>query len=66
MRANLTTYRGYCIDVFGKGASWRYSASPRTPDLPILNHNVFALDAETKGLALADARLRIDCLLRMV
>ena len=65
MRANLTNYRGYCIDVFGKDTRWHYSASPRSPDLPILNHNVFALDTESKGLALADARLRIDCLLRM-
>ena len=63
MRDNRSTYRGYCIDVFGKGQAWRFSASPITPDLPILKYNAFASDAESEGLALADAKLRIDGLL---
>ena len=63
MRANRSTYRGYCIDVFGKGKAWHFSVSPITPDLPILKHNTFASDAESEGLALADAKLRIDGLL---
>ena len=63
MRTNLTTYRGYGIDVFGKGICWRYRASPRTTDLPILKHNVFASDAMSEDLALADAKHRIDVLL---
>jgi hypothetical protein len=63
MRTNLTSYRGYGIDVFGKGTCWHYRASPRTPDLPILKHNVFASDAISEDLALAEARQRIDMLL---
>ena len=42
MRASRTTYRGYNIDVFGKGRAWHFSAKPITPDLPILSHNAFA------------------------
>ena len=63
MPTNLITYRGYGIDVFGKGTYWRLRASPRTPDLPILKHNVFASDAMSEDLALADAKHRIDLLL---
>jgi hypothetical protein len=67
MRTNLTTYltmyRGYGIDVFGKGTCWHYRASPRTPDLPILKHNVFASDANSKDLAIAGVKHRIDMLL---
>ena len=42
MRANPSTYRGYCIDVFAKGKAWHFSASPITPDLPILKHRCLA------------------------
>ena len=63
MRANLTKYRGYGADVFGKGACWRYRASPRTPNLPLLKHNRFAFDAKSEELALADVKQRIDSLL---
>ena len=60
MRASRTTYRGYSVDIFGKGRRWHFAAKPITPDLPILSHNAFASDAESEVQALANARLRID------
>jgi hypothetical protein len=65
MRASRTEYRGYGIEVFGKGTCWHYSARPLTPDLPILTHNAFALEAQSEALALADAKQRIDRLLAL-
>jgi hypothetical protein len=66
MRTNQTAYRGYGIDVFGKGTHWHYSARPIVLHLPILTHNAFALDSKSEALALAFARLEIDHLLRPV
>jgi len=37
-----TAYRGYRIEVFGAAASWHFSATPMTPDLPILSRSAFA------------------------
>ena len=63
MRATRTFYRGFCIHTFGKNSSWSFSASPLTPDLPILSRYAFASLGETETLALAEARDRIDRLL---
>ena len=65
MRSSQSAYRGYGIDVFGKGNHWHYSARPIIPILPILTHNAFALDAKSEALALALARLEIDHLSRL-
>ncbi len=63
MRTNQTAYRGYGIDVFGKRSHWHYSARPISPNLPILAHNVFAVEAKSEKFALADAKLLVDSLL---
>jgi hypothetical protein len=63
MRTSQTAYRGYGIDVFGKGKRWHFSARPIGLNLPMLMHNAFALDAKSEDLALVDAKLQIDSLL---
>jgi len=63
MRASQTAYRGYGIEVFGKGNHWHYSARPIGLHLPILTHNAFAVDAKSEALALATAKQQIDSLL---
>ena len=60
MVANKTLYRGFSICVFGKGTDWSFSASPLTPNLPILSRYSFNSEADTEALALADAKERID------
>jgi hypothetical protein len=60
MRATRTFYRGFCIHTFGKDSSWSFSASPLTPDLPILSRYAFASLGETETMALTEARARID------
>jgi hypothetical protein len=63
MRTSQTAYRGYGIDVFGKGNHWHFSARPISLHLPILVHNAFAVDAKSETLALATAKQQIDSLL---
>jgi hypothetical protein len=63
MRTSQSAYRGYGIDVFGKGHHWHYSARPISLHLPSLTHNAFALDASSEALALASAKQHIDNLL---
>ena len=63
MRTSQTAYRGYGIDVFGKGNHWHYNARPISLNLPILVHNAFAVDAKSETLALATAKQQIDGLL---
>ena len=63
MRATQTFYRGFCIYTFGKHSSWRFSASPLTPDLPILSRYADTSVGHTEILALDEAKTRIDKLL---
>src|SRR5690242_9471998 len=63
VRATRTFYRGFCIHTFGKDSAWSFSASPLTPDLPILSRYAFASLGETETMALTEARARIDRLL---
>ena len=60
MIASKTIYRGFSICVFGKRGDWSFSASPLTPNLPILSRYSFPSEADTEALALADAKERID------
>jgi hypothetical protein len=63
MRTSQAAYRGYGIDVFGKGNHWHFSARPLGLHLPILTHNAFAVNADSEALALATAKQQIDNLL---
>jgi hypothetical protein len=63
MRATRTFYRGFCIYTFGKASSWSFSASPLTPDLPVLSRYAVASLGDSETLALAEAQERIDRLL---
>jgi hypothetical protein len=63
MRTSQSGYRGYGIDVFGKGNHWHFSARPLGLHLPILTHNAFAVNANSEALALATAKQQIDILL---
>lgn len=63
MRATETVYRGFCIYTFGRDSSWRFSASPLIPDLPILSRYADASVGHTETFALGEAKSRIDTLL---
>jgi hypothetical protein len=63
MRTRQSAYRGYGIDVFGKGHHWYFSARPLGLHLPLLTHNAFAVNADSEALALATAKQQIDNLL---
>ena len=63
MRATRTIYRGFCIYTFGKASHWSFSASPLTPDLPILSRYAMASLGDSEMMALAEATARIDKLL---
>ena len=63
MRATQTFYRGFRIYTFGKRSCWRFSASPLTPDLPILSRYADMFVGHTETLALDEAKTRIDKLL---
>ena len=63
MRATQTLYRGFRIYTFGKHSSWRFSASPLTPDLPILSRYADTSVGDSEKMALDEAKSRIDSLL---
>ena len=35
--AHQELYRGYLLEIAGKGSSWWFKATPRKPDLPTLH-----------------------------
>jgi hypothetical protein len=63
MRTSQSAYRGYGIDVFGKGNHWHFSARPLSLHLLVITHNAFAVNAKSEALALATAKQQIDSLL---
>jgi hypothetical protein len=63
VRATQTFYRGFRIYTFRRHSCWKFSASPMTPDLPILSRYIFESEHETESMAIAEAKSRIDLLL---
>jgi hypothetical protein len=58
-------YRGYKIEGEPLGLTWHVSVSPTTPDLPILGHHSFLALTWVWTEAIAEARRRIDRLLKL-
>jgi hypothetical protein len=54
-------YRGYKIEVEGRGQEWRVSVTPTRPELPILREHSFKTEGSTSSEgAIAVAVHRID------
>jgi hypothetical protein len=63
MRCHRSTYRGYTIGVECKGSIWLITASPKTPDLPILRCYCSKATAQCETDAIAEAKYRVDMVL---
>ena len=57
---NQSTYRGYVIGAERKSGVWFIMASPKTPDLPILNCYCSKASAQSEADAMAEAKWRVD------
>jgi hypothetical protein len=60
MLCHQSTYRGYTIGVERKGSIWFTTASPKTPDLPILDCFGWKAMAQSETDAIAEAKYRVD------
>jgi hypothetical protein len=63
MLCHQSTYRGYIIGVERKGSIWLTTASPKTPDLPILDCYGSKATAQSETDAIAEAKYRVDSVL---
>jgi hypothetical protein len=64
MLCHQSTYRGYIIGVERQGSIWFTTASPKTPDLPIMDCYTSMATAKSETEALAEAKSRVDGVLR--
>jgi len=60
MMCHQSTYRGYIIGVECQGRIWFTTASPKTPDLPIMDCFTSKATAKSETEALAEAKSRVD------
>jgi hypothetical protein len=60
MLCHQSTYRGYTIGVERKGSIWFTIASPKTPDLPIMDCFTSEAMAKSETEALTEAKSRVD------
>ena len=60
MLCHRSTYRGYTIGVECNGSIWLITASPKTPDLPILGCYCSKATAQSETDVIAEAKYRVD------
>jgi len=60
MLCHQSTYRGYTIGLERNGGIWLTTASPKTPDLPILQRHSSETRAQSGADAIAEGKGRVD------